>query len=355
MSVLPYYLAFLVPLSVIIGFHLGGLFNFFTPIFIFGLVPLLDFLVGINRKNPSGSQMEHLEQNWSFKLVPILFVPTQIALVIWGASVIGRSDLGVVAMMGFILSVGITTGGIGITISHELCHKRNLFEQTLGKILLLSVCYMHFHIEHLQGHHRNVATRHDPATARLGESFYAFYPRTVVGSFKSAWHTEANRLKKRGCNIWSVHNQMLQFAVLPLLFAAALSLAFGWMAAIYFFMQSIIGFTLLEIVNYLEHYGLEREEISPGKFEPVCDAHSWNASNRLTNYFLFKLQRHADHHMHPLRRYQTLRHFDDSPQLPTGYTGMIVLALLPYFWRKVMDPRVHAIRQNRKKPTAQLH
>lgn len=344
MNVIPYYLAFLMPLSVFVGYQLGGAFNFLTPLFIFGLIPLFDILIGFDYANPSQEEMETISQKWSFRLVTHLFVPVQIALIVWGAYVVTHANLSLVEISGLILSVGITTGGIGITIAHELCHKRNPVEQTLGKILLMSVSYMHFHIEHMQGHHLNVATQHDPATARLGESFYSFYPRTVIGSFRSAWQTEIKRLQKDNLDIWSYHNQMIWFVILPVLFAGCLGLLFGWMAIAYFFAQSVIAFSLLEVVNYLEHYGLERKEISPGKYERVSAAHSWNASNRITNYFLFKLQRHADHHMHPLRRYQTLRHFDESPQLPTGYAGMVVLALVPPLWRKVMDPRVQELR-----------
>jgi alkane 1-monooxygenase len=202
-----------------------------------------------------------------------------------------------------------------------------------------------------------VCTPKDPATARLGESFYAFYPRTVIGSFCSAWNIEMEKLQKAGYAKWSRHNQMLWFVTLPILFAGILSVLWGWQAILYFFAQSVIAFSLLEAVNYLEHYGLVRRENTPGHCERVGLMHAWNADHRITNYFLFRLQRHVDHHIHPVRRYQTLRTFDESPQLPTGYPGMVLLALIPPLWRRVMDPRVHKIREKlpNYKTTTALH
>lgn len=352
MRVSPYYLVFLMPLSVVVGHRLGGIYTFLTPLLTFGLIPLLDIMVGTDRANPAPEEMEALAKKLRFRLVTYLYVPVQVALVVWGAYVVAHQNPNPIEFIGLVLSIGITTGGIGITVAHELCHKRSVLEKTLGKILLMTVSYMHFYIEHLLGHHLNVGTPRDPATARLGESFYAFYPRTVIGSFRSAWQIEIKSLQKAGYSKWSHHNQMLWFIILPILLAASLGWAFGWKAIPCFFAQCFVAFSLLEVVNYLEHYGLERKEISPGRYERVSAAHAWNASNRITNYFLFKLQRHADHHIHPVRRYQTLRHFDESPQLPTGYAGMVLLALIPILWRKVMDPKVHEFRQ---KLTATYH
>lgn len=340
-----YSLAYTLPATVVIGYWLGGACTFLTPVFTFGLVPLLDLVVGGDDRNPTEEEMETLARRFGFRLVLYVYVPVQVALVLWGAYAVTHWSLTVFETIGLILSIGITTGGLGITIAHELFHKRSALEKTLGKVLLLTVSYMHFYIEHLIGHHVNVCTPKDPATARYGESFYKFFPRTFFGSWRSAWNLEKTRLKKAGHGVWSWHNQMLWFAVLPVGFAVALGLLFGWQAIPYFFAQSFIAVTLLEIVNYLEHYGLERREVSPGRFERVTAAHAWNANHRLTNYFLFKLQRHADHHVHPVRRYQTLRSFKESPQLPTGYPGMVVLALVPPLWRKVMHPRLHAFHQ----------
>jgi alkane 1-monooxygenase len=344
MSALPFCLAYLMPLCVAMGYHFGGKYTFLTPFITFVIIPILDLIIGVDQANPSHEETEALAQKLSFRLVTILYLPIQTGLIIWGAHLVNHAQLSIIEWMGLVFSVGIMSGGIGITIAHELSHKKNLLEQTLGKILLLSASYMHFYIEHNLGHHVHVCTPKDPATARFGESFYRFYPRTVIGSFRSAWKIELGRLQRTGYAKWSWRNQMLWFIALPILFAVALGFAFGWKAPLFFFAQSFAGFSLLELVNYLEHYGLERQELAPGHYEKVTIMHAWNTAHRVTNYFLFKLQRHADHHVHPVRRYQTLRTFDESPQLPAGYPTMILLALVPPLWRRVMDPRVRQIR-----------
>jgi alkane 1-monooxygenase len=345
MSAWPFYLAYLMPASVVAGYLLGGGFAFSTLFLAFVIIPLLDLIVAPDRANPTSEEAEALAHRLSFRVVTNLYAAVQVALVIWGAYVVTHVALSPIELTGLVLSIAITTGGIGITVAHELGHKKNFIEKTLGKILLMTVSYMHFYIEHNLGHHVNVCTPKDPATARLGESFYAFYPRTVIGSFRSAWRTEIERVQRAGYSKWSYYNQMLWFVALPIIFAGALGLALGWKATLYFFAQSILAFSLLEAVNYLEHYGLERQEIAPGRYEKVGLLHAWNADHRCTNYFLFRLQRHVDHHIHPARRYQTLRTFGESPQLPAGYPGMVLLALIPPLWRKVMDPRVYRVRE----------
>lgn len=346
MSPWPYSLAYIVPLSVVAGHLLGGVFYYLTPMIAFGLIPLLDLIIGADQANLSAEKLEILSEKFGFRVITFLYVPLQISLVIWGAYIVAHEALTGFEFAGFVFSIGITTGGVGITVAHELFHKKNGFEQALGHALLMTVSYMHFYIEHLTGHHVHVATPRDPATARRGESLYAFYFRTVSQSWLDAWRIEKQRLQHRGYSLWGYRNRMLWFTALPVLFATMLGGLFGWQAVLYFFAQSVIGFTLLEMVNYLEHYGLQRRELAPGRYEKVNMAHAWNADQRITNYFLFKLQRHADHHVHPLRRYQALRHFDDSPQLPTGYPGMMLLALAPPLWRKVMHPRLDHFQQH---------
>lgn len=344
MRVAPFCLAYIMPLSVGLGYYYGGVYTFLTIGITFILIPLLDLLIGVDPTNPEPTAMEALSRRLSFRLVTMIYVPMQVGLIIGGAYHVTHASLSAFEWLGLIVSTGIMSGGIGITVAHELCHKKSRLEKTCGKVLLLTANYMHFHIEHNLGHHVHVCTPLDPATARLGESFYAFYPRTVLGGFRSAWKIELGRLQHAGYATWSWRNQMLWFVTLPVLFAAVLRFVFSWKATLFFFAQSFVGFSLLELVNYLEHYGLERRELAPGRYEKVTIMHAWNAAHRVTNYFLFKLQRHADHHVHPARRYQTLRSFADSPQLPTGYAGMVLLALVPPLWRKVMDPRVKEVR-----------
>ena len=336
--------AYLVPCLVVAGYVLGGWWHFLTPLVIFVLVPLMDLLVGTWKINLEEDHYRQLKDVLYFRLITYAYVPCQFALVGWAAYIAASGSLQTFEWVGFVISTGIVSGGIGITIAHELGHRTGRFEQNLAKALLSMVWYMHFFIEHNQGHHARVATPEDAATARFGESFYAFYPRTVSRSFGHAWSLERRRLERRKLNFWSYHNQMLWFLFWPALLSVVLFLVWGPLALAFFLIQSVVAFSLLELVNYVEHYGLQRQQTGPTSYEKVRPVHSWNAAEVVTNSLLFNLQRHSDHHANANRRYQTLRHFEESPQLPTGYAGMILLALVPPLWRRVMDGAVMALR-----------
>lgn len=346
----------LLPLVIVVlavgSLAAGGGWLLVPFLFIFGVVPVLDLWVGVDSFNPPAEVMKALSEQKIYRLVTWLWVPVEVGILLWStwlASWSARSMLELVVMAGV---MGLLSGGIGITFAHELGHKTNRTEQTLSKILLLCCSYMHFFIEHNLGHHTRVATPEDPATARQGETFYRFYPRTVIGSMRSAWALEARRLSRAHRGLYSVHNQMLWFIALPLALALGLGALWGVKALLFFILQSIAAFSLLEIVNYLEHYGLTRREVAPGQYERVTPEHSWNSNNKITNGFLIMLQRHSDHHANPQRRYQTLRHLEEAPQLPTGYAGMLLLALLPPLWFRVMDPRVAAWHARRAQQSA---
>ena len=231
-------------------------------------------------------------------------------------------------------------GGIGINTAHELGHKRASSERWLSRVALAQSGYGHFFIEHNRGHHVRVATPEDPASARLGESFWAFLPRTVSGSLRSAWGLESVRLDRLGKSHWSLHNDVLSAWAMTIGLFAVLAIAFGPVVLPYLLLQAVLGFSLLEVVNYLEHYGLRRQKKEDGRYERCLPEHSWNNNNVASNVLLYHLQRHSDHHANPTRRYQALRHVKEAPQLPTGYAGMIVLAWFPPLWRRVMDPRL---------------
>jgi alkane 1-monooxygenase len=232
--------------------------------------------------------------------------------------------------------------GIAINTAHELGHKRETTERWLSRVALAQSGYGHFFIEHNRGHHVRVATPEDPASARFGESFYAFWPRTVGGSLRSAWGLERVRLARMGRSPWTLRNDILGAWAMTLALYAALAIVFGPVVLPYLLLQAVIGFSLLEVVNYLEHYGLLRQRREDGRYERTRPEHSWNSNNVASNVLLYHLQRHSDHHANPIRRYQALRHVDEAPQLPTGYAGMIVLAALPPLWRRVMDRRLLA-------------
>ena len=347
MGPLAFGLAYSLPGLLLAGISIGGWAYYLVPAFVFGLLPFMDQIVGTYLHNPETQETQDLLNNPAYKWVAAAFVPVQVLMVVGGAYLFAMGGLAPFEQIGLLLSVGICTGGIGITLAHEFLHKTTRSERLYSKILLLMVSYMHFYIEHLKGHHRRVATPEDPASARYGESFYSFYGRTMVGSFTDAWALEKNRLKKVKVSFWHWRNQMLWFTGLPVALAAVLGLCFGWQASVFFVVQSWLAMTLLEMVNYVEHYGLTRKEIRPGIYERVQVEHSWNSNHTLTNCLLFMLQRHSDHHAHQSRRYQILRQFDESPQLPAGYPTMILLALVPPLWKSVMHQRLDAYEKRR--------
>jgi alkane 1-monooxygenase len=270
-----------------------------------------------------------------------LYLPIHYGGLVLGCWAFTAGGLGWVGRLGVVVSLG-SVSGIAINTAHELGHKREELERWLSKVALAPSMYGHFYVEHNRGHHVRVATPEDPASARLGESFWAFWPRTVGGSLRSAWHLESSRLRLRGRRVWSWRNEILTSWAMTVVLFAALTAVFGWWALVLLVAQGVVGFTLLEVVNYLEHYGLRRQRNEAGRYERVDERHSWNSNRLATNMFLYELQRHSDHHANPTRRYQVLRHFDTSPQLPAGYARMIVLALVPPVWRRVMDHRVVA-------------
>jgi alkane 1-monooxygenase len=230
--------------------------------------------------------------------------------------------------------------GIAINTAHELGHKRASSERWLSKVALAQSAYGHFFIEHNRGHHVRVATPEDPASSRLGESFYAFFPRTVAGSLRSAWELEGVRLDRLGKSHLSPRNDILNAWAMTVVLFAALTAVFGLVVLPYLLIQAVLGFSLLEVVNYLEHYGLLRQKREDGRYERTRPEHSWNSNSVASNVLLYHLQRHSDHHANPIRRYQALRHVEEAPQLPTGYAGMIVTAVIPPLWRRIMDHRV---------------
>jgi alkane 1-monooxygenase len=312
-----------------------------APVVVFGLIPAIDVLFGDDRENPPEEVAGKLQQVRYYRWITYLYLPVQYVALVLGCQVWTDGGLGVVGAVGLVLSLGIVNG-IAINTAHELGHKRETVERWLSKIALAPTGYGHFYVEHNRGHHTRVATPDDPASARLGESFWRFWPRTVAGSLRSAWRLETSRFRIRSRSPWTFRNDILNAGVMTVaLFIAAVAV-FGVGVVPFFLLQAVVGFSLLEVVNYLEHYGLCRQRNAAGRYEKVDPRHSWNSDRIVTNVFLFQLQRHSDHHANPLRRYQTLRSFDESPQLPGGYATMIVAAVIAPLWRRVMDPRVLA-------------
>jgi alkane 1-monooxygenase len=317
----------------------SDLFWYSGPVFVFGVIPLLDVLTGLDRNNPPDEVIERLENDRYYRYVTYAFLPMQYLSLVWGAGMLRSGELDVADKVGLTLGLGMVAG-IAINTAHELGHKKEKHERWFARIALAQTFYGHFFIEHNRGHHVRVATPEDPASSRVGESVWSFLPRTVCGSLTSAWGLERRRLERRKQSPWTLHNDVLSAWAMSVVLWGGLVLAFGPGILPYLVLQAVVGIWLLESVNYLEHYGMRRQRTDSGRYERVDPSHSWNSNNIGTNVLLYHLQRHSDHHANPTRRYQALRDYRESPVLPTGYAGMIVLTWVPALWRRVMDRRV---------------
>jgi alkane 1-monooxygenase len=334
------------PILPIIGFgiwHRSGheVWWWLTPFLVFVVLPIVDRLNEPDPTNPPAFAVEDLTGDRYYRRLTYLYLPLQYAGLVLGCWAWVHGGMSVFGQVGAIVSVG-TAGGVAINAAHELGHKRESLERALSVAGLAQTGYGHFYVEHNRGHHTRVATPEDPASARLGESFWAFWPRTVVGSVRSAWTLEARRLRLRDRRVVSWRNQNLAAWSVTVVLFGVLAAIFGPSVLIFLVAQAVFGFSLLEVVNYLEHYGLVRQMQPNGRYEKVQPRHSWNSDTRLTNVTLYQLQRHSDHHANPTRRYQALRSFDGAPQLPAGYATLIPLAWITPVWRRIMDDRVVA-------------
>ena len=334
----------MVPVLVLLALGLyqftgWGVFLWGGPILLYGIIPLLDWLIGVDHNNPPESAVERLEQDIFYRAIVYAYIPVQYLVTAWGAWVAVNGHLSGLEYLGLIITVGVVNG-IAINTAHELGHKKAELERWLAKVTLAPVAYGHFYVEHTRGHHKNVATPDDPASSKMGETFWAFLPRTMSGSLKSAWGIEKDRLARNGKGVWSLDNDNLQAWAMTVVLFGALTTLFGWAALPFLLLQAFYGASLLEVVNYLEHYGLLRKKGADGRYERCKPEHSWNSNHIVTNLFLYQLQRHSDHHANPTRRFQALRHFDESPQLPSGYASLILIAYVPWLWFRQMDPLV---------------
>ncbi len=333
MRTLRFSLPFFFLASAPLGFLLGGAWAFLT----LGLTPValcaFDLALGLETETPPPPG------GVSYRLLPWLYIALQIAVTAWGAFAIGRPGVSLVEAIGLTLSVGVTAGIFGILAAHEMVHSPVPAERALGLTLLASVGYMHFRIAHIHGHHVHAATFKDPATARRGEGAYRFIVRSVAGQLHQAWTFEAARLRRGGRRVFGPANRMLVYFAIELLVGACIALL-GLPSLAFWVGQAILAVALLEMFNYIAHYGLARRLRAAGGLERLGPRHSWNSSRRMNNWSLFNMGRHSDHHRRPTQAYQRLEIEPDSPQLPAGYAGAILLALTPPLWRKVMDPRV---------------
>jgi len=329
-----YFMAYVGPISVFLGGFLGGFWVFLTPMIVLGLHPIADWFAAPYPPSHGPTQKEDPSFSW----ILWLYVPTQILLTLWTLYRIHDPSFDTLERLGLILSLGLSNGAIGFTAAHELIHRRQHWERGLGVLLLSNVSYAHFRIEHVFGHHRRVATRFDPASARLGEILYTFWFRSIWGGLKSAWRIEVKRAEIHEQSPWTLSNRMIQYFLLQGGIYLLLALIAGVSGVLAFAFQSVVAVLLLETINYIEHYGLERKKTGPKTYEPVSSQHSWDSDHRYTNSFLFNLGLHADHHQEPLKPYETLELKESSLKLPAGYSAMILLAMIPSLWKKTVDP-----------------
>jgi alkane 1-monooxygenase len=336
----------LMPLSawLAIGTGLPDLMAWFPLFFLFVLLPATDYLLGHDPVNvPTERERDVARQAW-FKILTLACLPVHVAVLAWSAHWFVGAELGPVGMAGWLLSQGVVGAIVAINTAHELIHKDGTLEPVTGGLLLASVGYHGFKIEHLRGHHVHVSTPEDASSARFGQSLWNFMPRALWRNTLNAWQLEAQRLRGRGLPALHWRNEMLGWTLVWLAMVAAFGLWLGPVGVGFFLLQGLIAAASLEVINYVEHYGLERRRDHDGRYERTNHLHSWNSDYALSNLILFQLQRHSDHHAFPKRRYSILRHHADSPQLPGGYSAMFVLALVPPLWHRVIDPRVIAFR-----------
>lgn len=312
----------------------------------YGLMPLLDALIGEDLNNPPEAVVPQLDDDRYYRWLTWATVPLHYVALIACAWWAGTHDLswGALVLLAYVAG---SDSGLGLNTAHELGHKHNAWEQWLARLALAVPAYGHFTVEHGRGHHRWVATPEDHASSRMGESIYRFALRELPGGIRRAWALESERLRQAGRSPWSWHNTMLQSYAVTAVLQGGLVLAFGWVMLPFLALHNLVAWWQLTSANYVEHYGLLRRKGPDGRYEPPQPHHSWNTNHLVTNLATFHLQRHSDHHAYPSRRYQSLRHFEDLPQLPSGYFGMFPLSYLPWAWFKVMDPRLMALPQVR--------
>ena len=335
-SDLRFLLAWLLPLFLIHGLLTNPAFVWVGTLFFWGGIVLLDlFLLG-GKSSPAA--LKSTVNLTYFCWILRAYVVLQLVLLGVGAYAVAQADWP--TTLGIAFSVGYVTGSLGITFAHELGHSKSKIDRFCGWVLMTTVCYGHFMVEHYRGHHPRAATLEDAASARFGESLYHFLPRTVWGSFTSGWRLEAVRIRQMKSS-WLRSPLVWSFIVFLSVILAVAGVFITYIAIkiiVFIFLQAIIAFTLLEIVNYIEHYGLQRKTLN-NKREPFGVMHAWNADHVVTNSMLANLQRHSDHHMHAWKPYATLEPLP-GPQLPTGYAGCLILAMIPPLWFSLMHKRI---------------
>jgi alkane 1-monooxygenase len=336
-------LPLLTPLSLVVAWYFASrapidsalvdYWMFWPIVVMYGLLTVVDYACGTSIQQPSLEVDEPMVKLW-----PLLTLPVQFGLIALGLYMLQTLTLSTLGVTGLCVSVGLLTGILGITTAHELIHKSSKLETTVGGFLLSTVCYASFKVEHIYGHHVTVSTPQDASSARLWQNVYAFVPQAIVRNFYNAWRLAHLQAKRRGHSLWQ--SELVGWSLCSLVLLLICYAVAGWLGAVFFLSQSLVAIAELEVINYIEHYGLRRKQDADGKYERVRPVHSWNSSYWFTNLLLFQLQRHSDHHAIASRRYSQLQHHQSAPQLPGGYGAMTLLALIPPLWFRIIHPRL---------------
>lgn len=342
MKALKYLLVFTIPLTVFISFTSTGWLTFLPLIYSFGIIPLSDLLFKVDASNFNKEQEEIEKSNKLYSYILYLTVPVQVGFLVWFLFVV-QENVNTPDLIGRISGMGIMCGVVGINVGHELGHRNQRFEQLLGEISLLTSLETHFLPYHNGGHHFSVATPEDAATARRNEPLYIFWIRSHFMSYRKAWKLENKRLIDSERSWFHYQNRMVVYTFCNIALLALIYSFFGLSVFIYFVIAAILGILLLETVNYIEHYGLLRTKNKFGRYERVKHIHSWNSNHVIGKLVLFNLSRHSDHHYNGSKHYQILKSLPESPQMPTGYPGMMLLSLIPPLWFKIMNKKLQEI------------
>jgi alkane 1-monooxygenase len=335
-----YFTPFVLYILALLSFNGNGLICWTPLLYTFFLIPFVELFIKADPKNLDEVEEALAKKNKAYDLILYAAVIMQYYSLWVFFNSLKQEQLSTIDIIGRVLSMGLLCAAFGINVAHELGHRVNKMEQTFAKMLLLTSLYMHFFIEHNKGHHKHVATPHDPSSAKYNQSVYAFWPQTLIGTYLSAWKIANDEVGKKGKRWYSLQNEMLLFQIIQLLFVFAIYYFFGAISALLFIVAAFMGGLLLETVNYIEHYGLSRNTTSEEQYERVQPHHSWNSNHIIGRLMLFELSRHSDHHYLASRKYQILRSFDNAPQMPTGYPGMILLSLFPPLWFKIMHQQM---------------
>ncbi len=340
MKDLKYLFAYTIPVATLVSITSEGFFTYTTLIYAFVIIPVLEtiFKDVDSKEEYTKSEVQNKLSNTFFDILLYLNIPFVFGLLILGLFNLNQLQLNLFETVGMVLSLGILLATNAINVGHELGHRKSFIERCLSKLLYLPCLYMHFYIEHNFGHHNNVATPKDPATAKFNQTVYSFWFTSVIGQYISAWRLQLQLLKIKNLRFFSFKNDMLYYTIFELAYLFVIYSFFGLYGLFLAVIIGVLSFLFLETINYIEHYGLLREKLPSGRYERVQSHHSWNSNHFIGRIVLYELTRHSDHHFKASKKYQILENKRESPQLPYGYPTSILLALVPWLWFSLVNP-----------------